>query len=62
MIAMICPFSNNEKQALLECENINKLANTINPIIRSAKFKNEQEKQLILDYVHKIFFNQWKVK
>jgi len=40
----------------------NKLANTINPIIRSAKFKNEQEKQLILDYVHKIFFNQWKVK
>ena len=29
MIAMICPFSNNEKQALLECENINTLANTI---------------------------------
>ena len=29
MIAMICPFSNNEKQALLECENINVLANTI---------------------------------
>ena len=29
MIAMICPFSDNEKQALLECENINVLANTI---------------------------------
>ncbi len=29
MVAMICPFSNNEKQALLECENINTLANTI---------------------------------
>ena len=29
MVAMICPFSNNEKQALLECENINVLANSI---------------------------------
>jgi len=29
MVAMICPFSNSEKQALLECENINTLANTI---------------------------------
>jgi len=29
MIAMICPFSVNEKQALLECKNINTLANTI---------------------------------
>ena len=29
MVAMICPFSNNEKQALLECKNINALANTI---------------------------------
>ena len=29
MVAMICPFSNNEKQALLECKNINTLANTI---------------------------------
>jgi len=29
MIAMICPFSNNEKQMLLECKNINYLANTI---------------------------------
>ena len=38
----------------------NELANKINPIIRSAKFKNEQEKQLVLDYVHKIFFNQWR--
>ena len=27
--AMICPFKPNEKQALLECKNINKLANTI---------------------------------
>ena len=38
----------------------NELANKIKPIIKSAKFKNEQEKQLVLDYVHKIFFNQWK--
>ena len=29
MVAMVCPFSVNEKQALLECENINTLANTI---------------------------------
>ncbi len=29
MVAMICPFSTNEKQALLESKNINTLANTI---------------------------------
>ena len=29
MVAMICPFSINEKQALLESKNINSLANTI---------------------------------
>jgi len=29
IVAMICPFSNNEKQALLESKNINALANTI---------------------------------
>ena len=29
MVAMFCPFSVNEKQALLECENINTLANTV---------------------------------
>ena len=29
MVAMICPFLNNEKQALLECENINTLAKAI---------------------------------
>ena len=29
MVAMICPFLNNEKQAFLECENINTLAKAI---------------------------------
>ena len=29
LIAMICPFTINEKQVLLECRNINHLANTI---------------------------------
>ena len=39
---------------------LNEHANFINPIIRKAKFKNKKEQELILNYVHKIFFNQWK--
>lgn len=41
---------------------LNEHANLINPIIRKAKFKNKKEQELILNYVHKIFFNQWKKK
>ena len=41
---------------------LNEHANLINPIIEKAKFKNKKEKELILNYVHKIFFNQWKQK
>tara|TARA_B100001063_G_C16638814_1_gene489729 strand:- start:763 stop:939 length:177 start_codon:yes stop_codon:yes gene_type:complete len=41
---------------------LNEHANLINPIIRKAKFKNKKEQELILNYVHKIFFNQWKQK
>ena len=37
---------------------LNEHANLINPIIEKAKFKNKKEKELILNYVHKIFFNQ----
>ena len=33
MVAMICPFSVGEKQALLECKNINILADTINSLL-----------------------------
>ncbi len=29
MAAMVSPFTNNEKQMLLECKNINSLANTV---------------------------------
>ena len=32
MIAMLCPFSINEKQALLECKNTNILANTLSAL------------------------------
>ena len=32
MIAMLCPFSVNEKQALLECKNINSLATTLSAL------------------------------
>ena len=39
---------------------LNEHSNFINPIIRKAKFKNKKEQELILNYVHKIFFNQWK--
>jgi len=41
---------------------LNEHANLINPIIKKAKFKNKKEQELILNYVHKIFFNQWKQK
>ena len=41
---------------------LNEHANIINPIIRKAKFKNKEEQELILNYVRKIFFNQWKQK
>ena len=41
---------------------LNEHTNLINPIIRKAKFKNKKEQELILNYVHKIFFNQWKQK
>ena len=39
---------------------MNEHANEIMPIIRNAKFKTKEEKELILKYVHKIFFNQWR--
>tara|TARA_R110000822_G_C15107431_1_gene472579 strand:- start:37 stop:213 length:177 start_codon:yes stop_codon:yes gene_type:complete len=41
---------------------LNEHTNLINPIIKKAKFKNKKEQELILNYVHKIFFNQWKKK
>ena len=41
---------------------VNKHTNKIVPIIDSAKFKTEEEKQLVLNYVHEIFFNQWICK
>ena len=41
---------------------LNEHTNKIEPIIRKAKFKNKKEQELILNYVHKIFFNQWKTK
>jgi len=41
---------------------LNEHANLINPIIRKAKFKNKKEQELILNYIQKIFFNQWKQK
>ena len=41
---------------------LNEHANLINPIIKKAKFKNKKEQELILNYVQKIFFNQWKQK
>jgi len=41
---------------------INEHENSIMPIIDSAKFKTEEEKQLILKYVNEIFFNQWKAR
>ena len=44
MVAMICPFSNNEKQALLESTNINVLANTIISLVDFEMNKvNENE-------------------
>ena len=42
--AMICPFDPNEKQAMLECENLNSLANTILDLIEfylNKSHKNE---------------------
>jgi len=41
---------------------MNEYANSIMPIIDSAKFKTEEEKQLILKYVNEIFWNQWKAR
>ena len=41
---------------------LNEHANLINPIIRKAKFKNKKEQELILNFIQKIFFNQWKQK
>ena len=41
---------------------VNEHINKIMPIIDRAKFKTEEEKQLVLNYVHEIFFNQWKWK
>ena len=44
MMAMICPFSVNEKQALLESKNINELSNKINTLFEfSSKNTNSDE-------------------
>ncbi len=38
----------------------NEHANLIEPMIRNASFKNEEEKQLVINWARKTFFNQWK--
>jgi len=38
----------------------NEHANLIEPTIRNAKFKSEEEKEMILNWARKTFFNQWK--
>jgi len=40
----------------------NEHANLIEPAIRNAKFESEEEKEMVLNWARKTFFNQWKTK
>jgi len=39
---------------------MNEYENKIKPMVSNAKFKTDKEKELVLEYLHEIFFNQWK--
>jgi len=41
---------------------MNEHANKIMPILNDLEFKTKEDKQLVLNWVHKTFFNQWKVR
>jgi len=41
---------------------MNEHANKIMPILNDLEFKTKEDKQLVLNWVHKTFFNQWKRK
>ena len=41
---------------------INEFQNKILPMIKSAKFQNKEEKEIVENYVRSIFFNQWRKK
>jgi hypothetical protein len=41
---------------------INEHTNDIEILIRNAQFDNEEDKEKVIDWVRKTFFNQWKQK
>ena len=41
---------------------VNKFQNYILPKIDSADWIKQEDKQIVKDYIRKIFFNQWKQK
>jgi hypothetical protein len=42
--------------------NLNELENEIYPKIRNATFKTVEEKKQVMDFIYKIFNNQWKIE
>ena len=42
--------------------NLNELENVIYPKIRNATFKTVEEKKQVMDFIYKIFNNQWKIE
>ena len=42
--------------------SLNELENEIYPKIRNATFKTVEDKQQVIDYLHKIFNNQYNQK
>tara|TARA_Y100001938_G_C7839531_1_gene305409 strand:+ start:383 stop:562 length:180 start_codon:yes stop_codon:yes gene_type:complete len=41
---------------------MNEYANNIEKLIINAQFDNEEDKQKVIDWARKTFFNQWKRK
>ena len=42
--------------------NLNELENEIYPKIRNATFETVEEKKQVIDFIWKIFNNQWKIE
>tara|TARA_R110000824_G_scaffold9823_4_gene43467 strand:+ start:1510 stop:1686 length:177 start_codon:yes stop_codon:yes gene_type:complete len=42
--------------------NLNELENEIYPKIKNATFETVEEKKQVIDFIRKIFNNQWKIE
>jgi len=41
-------------------KKLSEYANEMEPLLVEAKFRSEEDKEKVIDWVREIFFNQWK--